>query len=80
MDLGLLLIPSLAFGLVVTSHVALSGLLLSRKPRWRALIAFLFPPLAFYWGWVEGFRLWSSLWLFGLVLYVVGFAAASAGV
>jgi hypothetical protein len=39
----------------------------------------LIPPLAPYWGWLEGFRVWSGLWLAALVLYVVGFAVAGGG-
>jgi hypothetical protein len=79
LNLALLLLPSLAFGLLATAHVALSALLLARKPRWRALLAFLFPPLAPYWGWAAGIKVWSALWLVGATLCIVGFAAASAG-
>ncbi len=79
MDLALLLLLSLALGLLVTSHVALAALLVARKPRWRALLALVFPPLAPYWGWSEGLKVWSALWLVSATLYVVGFAAARAG-
>ena len=79
MDLALLLIPSLAFGLLVTAHVALSAVLLWRKPRWRGLLALLFPPLAPFWGWSAGLKVWSALWLVALVVYVAGLVAASAG-
>jgi hypothetical protein len=78
-DLALLLFPSLAFGLLVTAQVALVALLVTRQPRWRSLLALLIPPLAPYWGWLEGFRIWSALWLAALVLYVVGFAIAGGG-
>jgi hypothetical protein len=79
LDLALILFPSLAFGLFVTAHVALSAALLWRKPRWRGLLALLIPPLAPFWGWSEGLRAWSAVWLVALVAYVAGFAAASAG-
>jgi hypothetical protein len=79
LDLALLLIPSLAFGLFVTAHVALSAALFWRKPRWRGLLALIFPPLAPFWGWSAGLRVWSALWLLALLVYVAGFAAASAG-
>lgn len=79
MDLALLLVPSLAFGLFVTAHLALSAVLFWRKPRWRGLAALVFPPLAPVWGWSEGLRVWSALWLLALVVYVAGYAAASAG-
>jgi hypothetical protein len=79
LDLLLLLIPSLALGLFATAHLALSALLFMRKPRWRGLLALFFPPLAPFWGWSEGLRLWSALWLFALLAYVAGFVAASSG-
>ena len=79
LDLALLLVPSLAFGLLVTAHMALSAQLFSRKPRWRGLLALLFPPLAPVWGWSAGLKVWTTLWLIALVVYVAGFAAASAG-
>jgi hypothetical protein len=79
LDLALLLIPSLALGLFVTAHVALSALLFRRKPRWRGLLALVFPPLAPFWGWSEGLKVWTVVWLVALVTYVAGFAAASAG-
>ncbi len=78
-DLARLLFLSFAFGLLVTAQVALVAKLVTRRPRWRSLLALLVPPLAPYWGWLEGFRIWSSLWLAALVLYVVGFAIAGGG-
>jgi hypothetical protein len=79
LDIALLLFLSLTFGLLVTAEVALVALLVARRPRWRSLVALLVPPLAPYWGWLEGFRIWSTLWLAALVLYVVGLAVAVGG-
>ncbi len=79
LDLALLLLLSLALGLLVTSHVALAALLVARRPRWRALLALVVPPLAPYWGWTEGLKIWSVLWLFSATLYAVGFAVARSG-
>lgn len=79
MDLARLLFLSLAFGLLVTAQVALVAKLITRRPRWRSLVALVVPPLAPYWGWSEGFRVWSSLWLFALLLYLIGFGLAGGG-
>jgi hypothetical protein len=78
-DLALFLLPSIALGLLFTAHVRLVFGLFFRKPWWRGAAALAVPPLAPYWGFGEGLRIWSSVWLLGLTLYVVGFAAASAG-
>jgi hypothetical protein len=58
----------LAFAVVVTSHVTLVVGLAGRAPRWRALVAFVVPPLAPYWGW-DGLQRRSVLWVVGAVLY-----------
>ena len=66
-----------AFGLLVTVHVALSVALLLRSPRWRALAALLVPPLAPYWGYKEGWRKGSLVWVAAFCLYAVARMAAS---
>jgi hypothetical protein len=78
-DLALFLLPSMAMGLLFTAHLRLVVGLFLRKPWWRGIAALLVPPLAPYWGLVEDLKVWSSVWLVGLTLYVAGFAAASAG-
>jgi hypothetical protein len=60
----------LAFAVVVTAHVTLVAGLAWRAPRWRALVAFVVPPLAPYWGW-SALRLRSVVWLVGAVAYAV---------
>lgn len=62
---------AVAFGVLVTAHVALVFTLAFRSPRWRALVALLVPPLAPYWGWQARRRVASSVWLFGAVAYVL---------
>lgn len=74
MDPLRLLLLAVAFGTLVTAHLALVIGLAARPPRRRALLAFFLPPLAPYWGWQERRYLASTLWLIGLVGY--GFALA----
>ncbi len=66
-----------AFGLLVTVHVALSVALLTRRPRWRAPVALLVPPLAPYWGYKEGWRKASLVWVTAFCVYAVARMAAS---
>jgi len=67
----------LGFASLVTIHVWLSVLLLLRgKPRYRGVLAFFVPPLAPIWGFGQGQRVLSTLWLVSLGTYVVGRLAA----
>jgi hypothetical protein len=75
-DLTLVLLPSALFGLFVTAHFALVFTLSERPPRFRAVVAFLVPPLAPYWGFREGLRAWSSVWLLSLASYAAALALA----
>ena len=67
----------LAFAFLVTAHVAIAIGLAGRAPRWRALVALLFAPLAPYWAWKERMRVRAGLWAAGLVVYVAARVAAS---
>jgi hypothetical protein len=58
----------LAFALVVTAHVTLVVGLAARRPRWRALVALVVPPLAPWWGW-SVLRRRSVLWLASAAAY-----------
>ena len=62
---------ALAFGVLVTAHVALLAALARTVPRRRALFAFFFPPLAPYWGLRAQRRVASALWLSGAAAYTV---------
>jgi hypothetical protein len=66
-----------AFGLLVTAHVALCAALLWRQPRWRALAALCLPPLAPYWGYKEGWRAGSLVWVAAFCAYAVARMAAA---
>ncbi len=62
----------LAFATLVTVHLALAGrLALRTHPRWRGLLALVVPPLAPIYGFREGWRRTSALWLAAVVTYTV---------
>ncbi|UQA63618.1 hypothetical protein E8A73_011235 [Polyangium aurulentum] len=61
----------LAFAAFVTVHVALSGRLAMRQPRWRGLVALVLPPFAPIWGFREGMTKHGWAWVIVLGLYVV---------
>jgi hypothetical protein len=60
-----------------TLHVALSAVLLGHKPRWRALVAFLVPPLAPVFGLRTGHKRLAIGWFLLLGLYVIARVAAA---
>lgn len=76
-DLALLLVPSAAFGLLLTAHLALVARLATRAPRWRAPLALFLPPLAPYWGMRERFRVWCGVWVGSLLTYTLSLVLAS---
>jgi hypothetical protein len=59
----------LASATLVTVHVAIVLGLAGRDPRWRALVAFVVPPLAPYWALRGGMVKRGSLWIGSVVLY-----------
>jgi len=61
----------LSFALVVTTHVTLVVGLATRAPRWRAFVGLIVAPLAPYWGWKEGLRRRSVLWVAACAVYAV---------
>ncbi|XXT18019.1 hypothetical protein WME94_48105 [Sorangium sp. So ce429] len=69
----------LAFATWVTVHVALAArLVLRSQPRWRGLIALVVPPLAPMYGFRQGWRRMSTLWLVWLIVYVLALLVARA--
>jgi hypothetical protein len=78
-DLIVVALLLVAFAFVVTMHVAIALGLAKRKPRWRALVAFVVPPFAPYWAWQEHMRKRMGLWLGGVVAYLVMLLLASRG-
>jgi hypothetical protein len=76
MDLLLVVLPALCFGLLVTVHAYLAAVLVRELPLWRALLAFTLPPLAPYFAFVAGRRVLAVAWLTALVAYGATLAAA----
>jgi hypothetical protein len=75
-DVTILATLLVAFGLLVTTHLALAVALLLRSPWWRGLVALLVPPLAPYWSYESGLKIGAALWLLALFLYAVALIAA----
>lgn len=62
----------LGFAALVTVHVFIAGrLFLRTRPRWRGLVALVVPPLAPIWGYREGWRIASTVWLVAVLVYLV---------
>jgi len=78
-DLAIYLVASVAFGVLVTAHVALVVGLLMRRPRWRAPLALFVPPLAPYWGSDAGMRFRTLLWVGAVCVYAVARILAGFG-
>jgi hypothetical protein len=76
MDLLLVVLPALCFGLLVTVHVYLAAVLAREAPLWRALLALVLPPLAPYFAFVVGRRALTVTWVTALVAYGVTLGAA----
>ena len=76
MDFAILATLLLAFGLLVTTHLALSVRLLFRSPWWRGLVALLVPPMAPYYGYESGLKIGAAVWLVAVFLYAVALIAA----
>lgn len=79
MDLALLALVSLSFGLFVTAQLVLVVRLAREGPAWRALLGFLFPPLAAYFCFRSPRRGWPGVWLAALLLYALLLFRAGAG-
>jgi hypothetical protein len=78
-DIVVVALLIVAFAFVVTMHVAIVLALAKRKPRWRALAAFVVPPLAPYFAWKEHMRKRMAFWTVGLAVYLVMLLLASRG-
>jgi hypothetical protein len=66
-----------AFATLCTVHVAIVWSLLKQHPRWRALVAFVVPPLAPYWALRSGMVVRGGIWIGSIILYttLLGLAA-----
>lgn len=78
-DIIVVALVVVAFAWVVTMHVAIAFGLARRKPRWRALVAFVLVVPAPYWAWREQMRTRAGLWVFGVAVYLVALFLASRG-
>jgi hypothetical protein len=58
------------------AHLALVVGLARCGPVWRAMAAFVIPPLAPWWGWAAGMRRRTIVWGAALALYGIGVAVA----
>jgi hypothetical protein len=68
-----------AFAWVVTMHVSIAFGLARRRPRWRALVAFVLVIPGLVWAWREHMRTRVWLWIGGLIVYLVMLVIASRG-
>jgi hypothetical protein len=68
-----------SFAGLATVHVTLVLGLLARTPRWRGLVALVVPPLAPYWGFLEGLRVRGVLWVATLGSYATAMVAGLSG-
>ena len=78
LDFALLVLPPAALALFVTAHVAIVTRLFGTPPRWRAAVALVLPPLAFFWGKKAKMIALCRLWLGALLAYVLTLALAFA--
>lgn len=65
--------------LFLTAHLATAYGLLWRRPRWRAPVAALVPPLGAWWAWREGLRVRVIATVAGAFGYAFAFAASWRG-
>lgn len=72
MDIARLTLLAGGFGVLACAHLVLLCGLFFRRPRWRALLSLVVAPLAPYYGFIDGRRAWSAVWLAGLLVYATG--------
>ncbi|MGA7120018.1 MAG: hypothetical protein WBY94_07975 [Polyangiaceae bacterium] len=76
-DVVLLSVLLLAFAALVTVHVTITVGLLRRRPRWHALLAFAFAPLAPYYAAREHMRTRAFAWVAALAIYAAALVLAA---
>jgi hypothetical protein len=68
-----------AFALLLTAHVTIAvGLVRGPRPR-RALVVFLVPPLAPWWGWNARMRVRAAVWVAAAAVYGVALVLSTNG-
>lgn len=70
-DLGVVGALALLTGLFLTAHVVIVAGLLTKRPRWFALVALMALPAAPILAHRAGLRVRAYLWLFAALAYVV---------
>ena len=76
MDVAILAILLASFGLLVTTHVAVSVQLLFRVPWWRGLASLFVPPFAPYFAYKAQLKVGATLWLTWAFVYAIALIAA----
>jgi hypothetical protein len=70
-DLIIVIIAIVSCALLITAQISIIAALAVRPPRWRALAATAFPPLAPFWAFREKLRGRAITWLLSAVVYVI---------
>jgi len=70
-DLIIAVVAILSCALLFTAQISIIAALAVRPPRWRALAALLFPPLAPFWALREKLRGRAATWLVSALVYAV---------
>jgi hypothetical protein len=65
-----------ALAVFVAAHVVLAAGLARRGGHVRAVVAFLVPPLAPWWGYRAGLRIATIVWCAALAVYTLGIVVA----
>ncbi len=76
-DVVVLSVLLFGFAALATVHVTITVGLLRRRPRWHALVAFVFVPLAPYYAAREHMRARAFAWVAALAIYGTALALAT---
>ncbi len=72
MKMFLTIVLGLSLVVEIAAHLGLLvGIAKGDSRRWRAVVAFLIPPLAPYWGWQLGLTRRTYAWLGALAVYAL---------
>jgi hypothetical protein len=68
---------AIALAVEIGAHLAIVGGLVARRPRWRGLVALVFPPLVPLWGWQVGMRARVYVWTAAFAVYAAAVGVAA---
>jgi hypothetical protein len=71
-DVVALSLTVVGFAALATAHVAIVFALVSRTPRWHAVVAFFLPPAAPLYAFRARIHVRAALWIVGAAVYLVG--------